>query len=213
MTPFSESSSSTSRCLTNRSTHDTPLLPITPWYLPARDGDLYPADRICTCIHATDCVPDGQLNISAHRRLVAANLASELRDEIATKLFVDPASVDPDSIGIDADDAKTKRLDFDDIDDYHGWSSSPPVISRGVANTGLSGWARSVKVSHVLLADAATESPTNTGLKRVTVIVSKNGTPLCTHHSLHSQAADTLGFIVPAQSGDEVVADAEVKVK
>ncbi len=146
-------------------------------------------------------------------RLVAANLASELRDEIATKLFVDPDAVDPDSIGLDADDARINRLDFDDIDDYHGWSSSPPEISRGVANTGLSGWSRTVKVSHVLLADAATESPTNTGLKGVTVIFSKDGTPLCTLHSLHSQAADTLGFIVPAQSGGAVVADAEVKVK
>ncbi len=129
-------------------------------------------------------------------RLIAADLASEMIEEIATKPFVDPNTASIDDIGFDKDDVFTKRSEYDDIDDYNAWNSSPPMLSNGLTNYKLGSWTRSVKVSHVLLSDATTESVTSTGLKRVTVTVSKNGTVLCTLQSLHSQAADSVGYLV-----------------
>lgn len=129
-------------------------------------------------------------------KLVAANLANELTEEIATKLFIDPNAATPDDIGFDADDSIFMRLTYDDIDDFHGWSSSPPKNSYGSAYATMKEWTRSVSVMHVMLADPSAESKTNTGLKRVTVEVSKNGTVLSSISTLHSQAADTLGFVV-----------------
>jgi len=129
-------------------------------------------------------------------RIVAANLANELSEEIATKLFIDPNAASQDDIGIDADDAVSNRRSFDDIDDYNAWNSSPPNISSGSSFINLSGWARSVTVVHAQLADPSQDSPTYTGLKRITVTVSKDGTKLAQITTLHSQTADDLGFII-----------------
>ena len=130
-------------------------------------------------------------------RLVAANLANELIEEIGTKRFTDPDLADLDLIGVDDGERAAMRADFDDVDDYQGWSSSPPKLSNNQSITSLGSWTRSVGVAHVLLGDAITDSATNTGLKRVTVTVSKNGTVLAQVVSLHSQSSDDLGFIVP----------------
>ena len=127
-------------------------------------------------------------------RLVAANLANELAEEIATKVWTSPILIDPNSMGPGAGES---RATFDDVDDYDGWSSSPPKLSSAQSNIFLSGWTRSVSVVHVQMNDAQTKSATYTGLKRVTVTVSKNGVILAQIHSLHSLAADTFGFVVP----------------
>lgn len=131
-------------------------------------------------------------------RIVATNLANELSEEIATKYWTSPILNDPESMGAAAGET---RATYDDIDDYHGWSSSPPSLSSGASNFALTGWTRSVKVVHVLVDDPTTESASSTGLKRVTVTVSKDGTVLATQSTLHSQAADQLGFVVSATGG------------
>lgn len=134
-------------------------------------------------------------------RLVAANLANEMAEEIATKLFMDSNAASPDDLGFDADDTTITRQSFDDVDDYNAWSSSPPQSSQGDSYTDLVLWTRSVKVVHALPANPSADSKLHTGLKRVTITVAKNGTTLAIVTTLHSQAADTLGFIVPAQPG------------
>ncbi|MFK7760303.1 MAG: hypothetical protein AB8C13_10200 [Phycisphaerales bacterium] len=131
-------------------------------------------------------------------RLVAANLATQLSEEIATKYFMDPVPDSEDLIGFESDDATTRRDTFDDIDDYHGWSSSPPELSSGTSLITLIGWTRTVKVSHAPIASPFTESPTNTGLKLVVVTVLKDGVELAKISTLHSQTADDLEFIVSA---------------
>jgi MSHA pilin protein MshD len=128
-------------------------------------------------------------------KLVATNLASELAEEISTKFWTSPILDDPDSIGPGAGEV---RSTFDDIDDYNGFSSSPPSLSSGSTNFALTGWSRSVKVTHVQVSDPSIESPTYTGLKKVIITVTKDGTALATHTSLHSHAADQVGFIVVA---------------
>lgn len=127
-------------------------------------------------------------------KLVAANLANELSEEIATKLFIDPAVDSVDAIGFDADDSTFLRANYDDIDDFDKWESTPPKHSLGGSYTRMSRWTRSVRVVHAQLSDPSKDSVTNTGLKRVTVTVAKDGTVLASISTLHSQAADTLEF-------------------
>tara|TARA_R110002111_G_scaffold103594_2_gene160505 strand:- start:1964 stop:2509 length:546 start_codon:yes stop_codon:yes gene_type:complete len=134
-------------------------------------------------------------------RLVAASLAHELAEEIGTKWYTEPDLDSLDARGVDDGERAAQRTDFDDVDDYHTWTASPPKISSGQSNIFLGGWARSVDVIFVELSDVKTESKTDTGLKRVTVTVSKNGVVLATDTSLHSQSADDLGFIVTSGGG------------
>lgn len=129
-------------------------------------------------------------------RMIAANLANELSEEITTRRFTDPEVDAMDALGVDDAESPKVRSGFDDIDDYNAWSASPPISLGNGKIDSLAGWTRSVKVAHVALADATTGSATNTGLKRVTVTVSKNGVVLAQITTLHSQSADTLGFIV-----------------
>ncbi len=136
-------------------------------------------------------------------QLVATNLANELAEEIGTKLFTDPDEDNPDALGTDTGERPAVRADFDDIDDFQSWSSSPPVNSLNESYTNLAGWTRSVKIIHVLVADPTTESPTSTGLKKITITVSKDSTQLAQITLLQSQTADQLGFIsVATASGD-----------
>ena len=130
-------------------------------------------------------------------RLVAANLANELAEEIATKLWTSPILNDPDSIGPGAGET---RPTYDDIDDYDRWSSSPPMMSYGVSNTSLTGWTRSVRVMHVQIDDPSKTVATYSGLKKVVVNVHKDGVLLADIRSLHSHAADNLGFVLTSQT-------------
>lgn len=130
-------------------------------------------------------------------RLVAARLAAEITQEIGTKLFTDPQDNTPDVLGADSGERAANRLDFDDVDDFANWSSSPPTLSTNQSNTFLTGWTRSVKVVHVQLVDAKTVSATNTGLKRITVTVSKNGITLAETVSLRAQITDTIAYATP----------------
>tara|TARA_R110002072_G_scaffold42064_20_gene118646 strand:+ start:70517 stop:71080 length:564 start_codon:yes stop_codon:yes gene_type:complete len=129
-------------------------------------------------------------------KLIAANLANELSEEIATRRFTDPDVDDPNALGVNDGEQPKTRTAFDDIDDYNAWSATPPISLANGKIEGLAGWTRSVKVAHVELADATTESKFNTGLKRVTVSVSKNGTVLAQITTLQSQSADSIGFMV-----------------
>lgn len=127
-------------------------------------------------------------------KLVASNLARELTDEISIKNFQSPHSDDLDHIGTESG---APRSNYDDIDDFHGSSHSPPQCSNEKVMANLIGWTRTVKVVHADLSDPSVDAGTYTGLKRVTVTVQKNGVTLAQVVSLHSHAADQIGFVLP----------------
>lgn len=125
-------------------------------------------------------------------RLVASGLARELSEEIATKLFITQSDADRDRLGAESGES---RSGYDDIDDYHGMKNSPPELSNEFVISHLTGWRRDVEVAHVTIDDPSVDSAEYTGLKRVTVTVSKNGVELAQVISLHGRAADRLGFV------------------
>jgi len=57
------------------------------------------------------------------------------------------------------------------VDDYHGWSASPPEDKDGAVLPDLTGWRRAVTVAYVDSDDATSPATGDTGLKRVTVNV------------------------------------------
>jgi len=109
-------------------------------------------------------------------QLRALRLAQDLMAEIADKAYSDPDETP--LFGPEASELLPGRIAYDDIDDYNGLSESPPQDRTGTAIPGLSGWQRSVSVAWVTAGNAATTSLTDTGIKRITVTVSKGNVPL-----------------------------------
>ncbi|MBI4717860.1 MAG: hypothetical protein HY763_08665 [Planctomycetes bacterium] len=67
------------------------------------------------------------------------------------------------------------RVNFDDVDDYDNLSESPPKKKAGTAYTDRSDWTRTVAVSYADPNNLALNSLTDQGLKRITVVVKRNG--------------------------------------
>jgi hypothetical protein len=70
----------------------------------------------------------------------------------------------------------TGRPSWDDTDDYDGYSDSPPKDRAGAVIPGLTGWRRDVVVERLNPADIKQTSGSLTGVKRITVKVTYNGT-------------------------------------
>ena len=70
------------------------------------------------------------------------------------------------------------RSRFDDIDDYHGWSASPPRERDGAVMSHLTDWRREVVVQYVKEDEVATLRDEDEGAKRITVTVSYDDLPV-----------------------------------
>lgn len=100
-------------------------------------------------------------------------LALDLMTEILDQAYKEPGSV---NFGTDSQESGGSRANYDDVDDYDAWSSSPPEDKAGVNLPGLNDWTREVSVVWVTAADpAGLPSLVETGVKRVTVTVSRGG--------------------------------------
>ncbi|HEV2687913.1 MAG TPA: hypothetical protein VGV35_05140 [Bryobacteraceae bacterium] len=97
--------------------------------------------------------------ITLARRLVSEIVQQKYQQPSATTTVLGPETGET-------------RSTYNDVDDYAGYSDSPPVDSSGTAIAGYTGWSRSVEVKW---ADAATLLPaavqTETGVKRIVVTV------------------------------------------
>lgn len=102
----------------------------------------------------------------------AMALARELMGEIMHKAFFDPKY--PGSTGLGPGTDET-RATYDDVNDYHNLTESPPVDPWGNPIPGYSGWSRTVQISWVDPASLAEVQDVNTGLKRITVTVASPG--------------------------------------
>lgn len=97
-------------------------------------------------------------------------LAGALVEEILTLRYEDPDV--SGNIGPGSDETGTgDRTLFDDVDDYHGWSATPPERRDGTAIPGFEGWERTVTVEWVDPADLDETLSSESGMKRITVTV------------------------------------------
>lgn len=83
----------------------------------------------------------------------------------------DPQIEQPPVFGPEPGEDGGTREYFDDIDDYNGWSSTPPQIKDGTVIPGYDGWSRSVDVKFSRLDDPKSISVSETGIKRILVTV------------------------------------------
>ena len=98
---------------------------------------------------------------------VGDGLAACLLSEILQCKYVDSTSP---TFGPETGETNGTRSAFEDVDDYNGWTETPPQNKDGTTLTGYTGWTRSVVVAWVAPATLAV-SATDTGLKKITVTV------------------------------------------
>ncbi|MBX3409268.1 MAG: prepilin-type N-terminal cleavage/methylation domain-containing protein [Phycisphaeraceae bacterium] len=120
------------------------------------------------------------------QRSTAMSLALSLMAEVERLPYEDPQG--GSSIGVNSGENPANKTTFDDVDDYHGWTESPPQAPDGTSLTAFSGWTRTVHVQFVDPANPANTVVHNRGLKRITITVSHAGKPLATAWSLRSLA-------------------------
>ena len=112
-------------------------------------------------------------------------LAADLMAEILSQAYEEP--VDTVIFGRESSESGGERTEWDDVDDYDGWSATPPETKDGEPLDGYDEWTRSVEVAFVN-PTMLNEIGTNTGMKRITVTASFNGVPAAELVAIRTQA-------------------------
>lgn len=113
-------------------------------------------------------------------------LAEDLMSEIESVPYGDPDG--GTGITTDAGESASDRTTFDDVDDYHGWSQSPPTNRDGTTINGTTGWTRTVTVEYLTTSVPLAVTGSDTGLKRITVTVTGPNSQSVTLTTLRSNA-------------------------
>jgi hypothetical protein len=116
----------------------------------------------------------------------ASFLASAMMSEIMKLPYQNPTT--PVLFGPEAGESGPTRKNFNDVDDYNGWSESPPQNPDGTNLPDLTGWTRNVAVAWVSATDATLTSPIETGAKRITVTVLNNNIVRATRVGIRANA-------------------------
>ena len=103
-------------------------------------------------------------------------LAESLMAEILRQDYLD--SNGTPVFGLETGEASATRADFDDVDDYHGWSSEPPSSKDGTSIPSMEGWQRSAAVEWVDPMNPSQTQGSESNAKRVTVTVTCGDMPL-----------------------------------
>jgi prepilin-type N-terminal cleavage/methylation domain-containing protein len=113
---------------------------------------------------------------TVHERRAGRALARALAAEIAGQAYAEPLATPGGPLGPEAGEADGTRAAFDDVDDYAGWSASPPAEADGTPCDGCDAtWTRSVAVEWVAPGDYGTTRAAASGAKRITVTVTHEG--------------------------------------
>lgn len=103
-------------------------------------------------------------------------LAQDLMSEILLKAYEEP--IDSVNFGRETGESGSHRAEYDDVDDYDGWSASPPQDADRNDMTYLAGWERTVSVVFTDGNDVTGTAVSDLGVKRVTVTVTAHGVPV-----------------------------------
>lgn len=99
-------------------------------------------------------------------------LAQELMSEVLVARYVEPEETP--EFGPEPLETGGTRSDFDDVDDYHNWTASPPENPDGTQIPDRTDWQRTVVVEYVDANDLTTTVGTDQGVKRITVTVKRS---------------------------------------
>lgn len=110
-------------------------------------------------------------------RARATLLAEELMSEILEQDYED-SSLAAGSFGVESGETGSSRAPWDDVDDYDGWSASPPQQKDGTVLTGFTGWRRTAEVKWVSATDSTAVSGSDTRVKRIKVSILYDNMPV-----------------------------------
>lgn len=105
----------------------------------------------------------------ARQRVGGDRLAWDLMSEIMQAAYEDP--VTSGGFGLETGESGGTRVAWDDVDDYDGYTDSPPEDRAGEAIPDASGWSRAVSVARADVSDPIADEVSESGLKRITVTV------------------------------------------
>ncbi len=127
----------------------------------------------------------GMQRASANR-LTGDALARELLETVCALPYAE-GSAGP---GVEAGEITTDRTTFDDLDDFNGWSESPPARFDGSPMPGLPAWSREVSVALVDPSDPAVVVGSDQGAKLVVVRVERDSELVATLERVRYRAMD-----------------------
>lgn len=124
----------------------------------------------------------GSQVILAERRFGQV-LAEDLMDEIlAREHYKEGSSFGPEADEVDG----VSRAGFDDLDDYHGWSASPPVDEAGNAIPGADRYTRKAQVRYVKLWNPNQVTLSDEGMALIVVTVKHGDKQVAELHTFRS---------------------------
>lgn len=116
-------------------------------------------------------------------------MGQQLMAEILQQPYVDPDG-GPLILGPDpSEEGDGSRALWDDVDDYDGWSASPPQDKDGTEASNLQGWRRTVEVVWVDPTDPSQTVGSDQGAKWISVTVTRDDKLIASLAALRSSAA------------------------
>ena len=94
-----------------------------------------------------------------------------LAENMIAEALYRPMYMEDNSFGPEVDEITGNRSAFDDVDDYSGWSSTPPVDRDGVVIPGAEGYTRSVVVQFRQLDRTGRNASSDEGVLVVKVTI------------------------------------------
>ena len=121
------------------------------------------------------------------RHCRALLLAQDLLTEILQHPYWDPIA--QSGLGPSYSEAATgNRSRFNDVDDYHGWSASPPQHRDGSVIDQADGYGRQVKVTWSRPDNLIVGESAETGIKRIVVTVTHQGRTVIRLRAIRTKA-------------------------
>ena len=123
--------------------------------------------------------------MTSTQNVIAAALANGLMSEIVTQSYMEPSAT-VSIITRESGESGSSRAAYDDVDDYHGWTETPPKTREDIVLTTYTGWQRTVSVIWVNANDVSLPAGTDARVKKITVTVSFNGTVMATRVAIRT---------------------------
>lgn len=120
----------------------------------------------------------------ASERQFATLLAEDMMSEVLGM----PNYKEGSTLGPDSGEAIGNRSAFDDVDDYHNWTATPPVDRDGVVIPGSNGYTRTVVIARRQLNNTNVNSVTDQGVLLIKITILRNGKEVLTFRGLRTDA-------------------------
>jgi len=125
---------------------------------------------------------------SAQAIAAERQLAFVLAEDMMSEVLGQDTYMEEATIGRELGELFGTRANFDDVDDYHNWSATPPVDRDGVAIPGAEGYTREVTVGYRRLANTNADALVDQGVLQVQVVVKRGDKTIATLNGLRTDA-------------------------